>query len=105
MTTDVGTMREKARPVVGLYGRMPFYAEMFATAGFPLENGVPSDALLDHLVVWGDQDTVGERLARLLESGIDELLTMLIPVSDHLAEEAALASVLAALDRRFGWSE
>jgi len=105
MTTDVATMREKARPVVGLYGRMPFYAEMFATAGFPLENGVPSDALLDHLVVWGDQDTVGERLARLLESGIDELLTMLIPVSDHLAEEAALASVLAALDRRFGWSE
>ncbi|MCM8745995.1 LLM class flavin-dependent oxidoreductase [Thermomicrobium sp. CFH 73360] len=105
MTTDVGTMREKARPVVGLYGRMPFYAEMFATAGFPLENSVPSDALLEHLVVWGDQDAVGERLARLLESEIDELLTMLIPVNDHLAEEAALASVLAALDRRFGWSE
>ncbi|MDW7981508.1 MAG: LLM class flavin-dependent oxidoreductase [Thermomicrobium sp.] len=105
MTTDEATMREKARPVVGLYGRMPFYAEMFATAGFPLEAGVPSDALLDHLVVWGDPDTVGERLARLLESGIDEVLTMVIPVQDHAAEEAALAGVLAALDRRFGWSE
>jgi hypothetical protein len=32
------------------------------------------------------------------------LLTMLIPVADHLAEEAELAAVLAALDRRFGWS-
>ncbi|MCX7624463.1 MAG: LLM class flavin-dependent oxidoreductase [Thermomicrobium sp.] len=105
MTTDVATMREKARPVVGLYGRMPFYAQMFATAGFPLENGNPSDALLDELVVWGDQDTVGERLARLLESGIDELLTMLIPANDYHAEEAALAGVLAALDRRFGRSE
>ncbi|MCS7050706.1 MAG: LLM class flavin-dependent oxidoreductase, partial [Thermomicrobium sp.] len=59
----------------------------------------------DHLVVWGDPDTVGERLARLLESGIDEVLTMVIPVQDHAAEEAALAGVLAALDRRFGWSE
>ena len=104
MTTDGAVMREKARPVVGLYGRMPFYAQMFETAGFPLENGTPSDALLDHLVVWGDRDTVGERLAQLLEGGIDELLTMLIPVADHLAEEAELAAVLAALDRRFGWS-
>lgn len=105
MTTDVAVMREKARPVVGGYGRMPFYAQMFATAGFPLENGVPSDALLDHLVVWGDKATVAERLARLLEGGIDELLTMLIPIADQVAEEAALSAVLVELDRRFGWTE
>ncbi len=105
MTTDPVLMREKARPVVESYGRMPFYAQMFATAGFPLENGTASDALLDHLVVWGDEAAVGERLTRLLESGIDELLTMLIPANDQAAEEAALCSVLAALDRRFGRTE
>mgnify|MGYP001236294977 FL=1 len=70
---------------------------MFADAGFPVEGGVVSDDLLDHLVVWGDEARVQERLAGLLGDGIDELLVMAIPVSDLAQEEERLSRVLVAL--------
>ncbi|MFO7272122.1 MAG: LLM class flavin-dependent oxidoreductase, partial [Sphaerobacter thermophilus] len=69
----------------------------FADAGFPVEGGVVSDDLLDHLVVWGDEGRVQERLAGLLGDGIDELLVMAIPVSDLAQEEERLSRVLVAL--------
>lgn len=103
LTTDRATMLERARPVVGMYGRQPFYAHMFATAGYPLQaDGTPSDDLLDHLVVWGDDARIGERLASLLERGIDELLVMPIFGTAPAEEEAQLSTLLAALHQRFG---
>ncbi len=103
LTTDRATMLELARPVVGGYGRQPFYAQMFATAGYPLlPDGTPSNDLLDHRVVWGEEARVEERLAELLERGIDELLVMLIPGAAPAEEEERLAGVLARLHRQFG---
>jgi len=103
LTTDRATMLELARPVVGGYGRQPFYAQMFATAGYPLlDDGTPSDDLLDHLVVWGDEERVEERLTALLDQGIDELLVMLIPGAAPAEEDERLAGVLARLHRQFG---
>lgn len=97
MTSDRDQMLEVARPRVGGYARLPFYAAMFADAGFPVDGGVVSDDLLDHLVVWGDEARVQERLAGLLGDGIDELLVMAIPVSDLAQEEERLSRVLIAL--------
>jgi F420-dependent oxidoreductase-like protein len=98
MTTEASTMRDGAGPVVGRYARLPFYANMFADAGYPVgEGGAVSDDLLDHLVVNGDADTVHQRLEAILNTGIDELLVMLIPGDDPAGEEEALSKVIADL--------
>jgi F420-dependent oxidoreductase-like protein len=95
MTDDRDTMLTAARPRVGGYARQVFYANMFADAGFPVgANAEVSDDLLDHLVVWGDEEQIRQRLEAALGDGIDELLVMLIPTGDVLEEESALTKVL-----------
>jgi F420-dependent oxidoreductase-like protein len=59
---------------IGFYGRVPFYAAMFAEAGFPsVAEGYPPE-LLDDLVVSGSEEQVAERLAGYLDEGIGEVL-------------------------------
>ena len=80
-----------ARRRIATYGRLPFYAHMFADAGFPVaSDGTVSDALLHSLVVFGDEATVKARLADLLSQGLDELLMMPIPVTHPEEEQARL---------------
>lgn len=82
----------------GSYGRTPFYAKMFADAGYPTASGgVLSADLLDHLAVWGSDDDVAARLSELLDSGLDELLVTSVPVGDAAADEARLLRVLGEL--------
>ncbi len=89
-------VREKARAQFARYGQLPFYARMFADAGFPVaEGGVVSDALLDALVVSGDADTVAARLRAIQDAGVDELLVLPVPIEDAEAEADALATLLA----------
>jgi alkanesulfonate monooxygenase SsuD/methylene tetrahydromethanopterin reductase-like flavin-dependent oxidoreductase (luciferase family) len=84
-----------ARKQLGRYGKLPFYAEMFADAGFPVSSdGTMSDALLESLVVSGDEDTVAARLTDLLAQGLDELLIMPIAVTDVEDEQARLATLI-----------
>lgn len=76
-----------ARQQLGRYGKLPFYASMFADAGFPVAaDGTLSDALVENLVVLGNENVVAARLAALLAQGLDELLIMPITVA-HPAEE------------------
>lgn len=102
MTTDRAIMLRSARQRLATYGRLEFYAKMFALAGYPVPaSGEMSDELLEHLVVSGGEGAVGERLSEILTggNGIDELLVMLIPTSRETAgeEEERLSRVLAAL--------
>jgi F420-dependent oxidoreductase-like protein len=102
VTVTLGQDRDAAlaaaRQQLAVYARQPFYAAMFAVAGHPL----PADAtlppaLLEDLVISGDEAAVADRLRALLAAGLDELLVMLVPVADAAAETAALARVLATL--------
>lgn len=87
-----------ARKQFGVYGQLPFYAQMFANAGFPVaSDGKMSDALLDSLVVSGDESTIAQRLAELLTKGLDELLIMPIAVSDASGEQTRLARLIGQL--------
>jgi alkanesulfonate monooxygenase SsuD/methylene tetrahydromethanopterin reductase-like flavin-dependent oxidoreductase (luciferase family) len=98
MSDNLERVREVAGPVVSRYGRLPFYANMFADAGYPVgSDGTATDALLDHLVVNGTPVTVQERLSAILETDIDELLVMLIPGEDPAGEEEALSRIVADL--------
>jgi len=96
MSTDWNAVRDAARTQLAAYGRLPFYRNMYADAGFPIgaDNVLP-DALLDELVVAGDANTVRARLEEIQAAGVDELLVLLVPIHDAEAEEATLAALLA----------
>ncbi len=95
MHTDRRAVREAARGQLALYGRLPFYAGMFADAGFPVgSDGTMPDALLDSLVVAGTPDVVRARLEAIQAAGVDELIVTHIPVMEGNAEEAALIGVM-----------
>ncbi|MFN0073596.1 MAG: LLM class flavin-dependent oxidoreductase [Chloroflexota bacterium] len=96
MSADAEAVHAAARQQVRQYGRLPFYAGMFADAGFPLaDDGLVSDELLDALVVSGSPDVVAARLQAIQASGVDELVITQIGVADEVAEETALIELLA----------
>ncbi|HCI79041.1 MAG TPA: LLM class flavin-dependent oxidoreductase [Ktedonobacter sp.] len=86
-----------SRKQLGRYGRLPFYASMFADAGFPVSDGNMSDALFDSLVVSGDEATVSARLTELLKTGLDELLVMPIAVANGEDEQERLARLIGQM--------
>ena len=97
MTDDRAASRAAAQKELGYYPQLPFYANMFAEAGYPISDGVYSDELLDQLVIFGDDDGIAEQLADLLEQGFDELLVMPVPVDDREGEEARLIDLIGRL--------
>lgn len=87
-----------ARQQIGRYARIQFYANMFADAGFPIgDDGVMPDALIDSLVVSGDEAAITAHIKELLAQGLDELLIMPIPNSDADSERTQIAKLLARL--------
>jgi F420-dependent oxidoreductase-like protein len=89
---------EAARNRLRTYATLPFYASMFADAGFPVAaDGSISDSLVDSLVVSGDETTVAARFNELLNSGLDELLVLPIPVTDADSELTQLTHVIGQL--------
>jgi len=98
ISTDAAAVQAAAIPRVSFYAKAPFYAHMFALAGFPVaEDGSGLDALLKELVIAGDQTQVEKRVRELLASGLDELLLMLIPVADEARERQQLLEVIASV--------
>jgi F420-dependent oxidoreductase-like protein len=98
MVAKRDVMLRVSRPRLENYGRLTFYARMFADAGYPVgENGAVSDELLDHLVVWGDDAEVRSRLTAAFDGGIDELLITLYPADNPADEEARLCRILAEI--------
>jgi F420-dependent oxidoreductase-like protein len=93
--TDRSAVRAAARQRLGTYGRLPFYARMFADAGYPTAaDGTMPDALFDELVVSGEPAQVAARLAEIRAAGIDEVLVHSISVADEATEEAGLFTAL-----------
>ena len=99
LSTDAGAVRAAARQRLAGYARLPFYANMFAAAGYPLEaGGGVSDALIDNLVLMGDEAEAAARLAEMLASGLDELLLTPVPLGDEADERARLFGMVGGLD-------
>ena len=96
LSGDREAVRAAARQQLALYGRLPFYARMFAEAGFPVgPDGTMPDALLDELVVSGSPEAVAARLGEIQAAGVDELVVTQVAVADAAAEEAGLVKLLA----------
>jgi F420-dependent oxidoreductase-like protein len=98
MSTDEAAVQAAAMPRISFYTKAPFYAHMFASAGFPIgSDGTGTTELVKALVVAGNADQVEKRLRELIASGLDELLLMLVPVADEAREREQLIRVIGSL--------
>ena len=84
----VSTNEDAVRAVVpvqfGFYLKVSMYQAMYRDAGFPeAAEGTFSDRLVDELAVWGDEDTVRDRLSQLPALGIDEVLVSIANLGDE----------------------
>lgn len=97
LSDDRAAVQAAARQTLGMYGRLPFYANMFAAAGYPVEGGAVSDALVEQLLIQGDEQQVRERLGELLDAGLDELLLTVVAAGDVAASTARLFQLIGRL--------
>ena len=98
MSTNEAAIQAAATPRISFYTKAPFYAHMFAEAGFPIgADGTGVAPLVKALVVAGDQAQVEQSLRELIASGLDELLLMLVPVADEALERKQLMEVIGTL--------
>jgi alkanesulfonate monooxygenase SsuD/methylene tetrahydromethanopterin reductase-like flavin-dependent oxidoreductase (luciferase family) len=98
VSTDRQVVLSATRQQTGNYGKLPFYATMFAESGHPVaHDGTMPDDLVESLVVSGTNETIAARFNELLSSGLDELLVMLIPVKNPTQEQNQLAQIIGQL--------
>ena len=73
------------------YAKIPFYANVFSNAGFQITpDQKVSDALVDNLIISGNDGTVAARFNELLAAGLDELMISLVPITETGEDEQAL---------------
>jgi len=86
------------RAQIRFYGHLPFYAGMFAAAGYPVAAaGSMSDDLINSLVISGSATAIADRLTETLASGLDELLVLPVAVQDGDRELAQLMQLIGQL--------
>ncbi len=98
LTQDRATALQVGRQAVAFMTTLKYYRNMFAAAGFSLQeiDGV-SDTLVESLLVFGDEDQVKDRLLELLAAGVDELAVDSLTVSDAAEERMRLARLIGQL--------
>ncbi len=94
---DREVAKQVGQKTLELYLQLPAYSDMFAKAGYAIENGVVPDQLFDEIFVYGTPDQIAERIHQIADSGIDELLIRVEPVNNPFAEFIAVAQMLARL--------
>jgi len=96
VTTDRASALQSTAREFGDYGSYPFYANMFAAAGFPVGSaGGASPAAIDSLAVSGRPDQIRARLEAILAEGIGEVLVSHVAVNDADDERTELMQILA----------
>lgn len=98
VSEDRQAVLDATRAQVRNYGRLPFYAGMFADAGFPVSaDGTMSDDLINSLVISGSETEIADRFAAILASGLDELLVLPVPARDEAGELTRLMQLIGHL--------
>ena len=99
VTENLDAARDGVRARLGYFPANPFYANMFAQAGFPgtPDSGWTND-MLDEVLIAGDEQTVADRIATVFEWGASELLATPVPAGDDpAATEERTLKLLAYL--------
>jgi F420-dependent oxidoreductase-like protein len=99
LTEDRRSVLAAGHQMLDFYAKLPFYAKMFADAGFPLTSDQTevSDALVESLVISGNEATVAARFTELLAAGLDELNVALVPITDASDEQSRLVHLIGQL--------
>ncbi|MFN8626712.1 MAG: LLM class flavin-dependent oxidoreductase [Candidatus Binatia bacterium] len=92
---DPARVRAATQQQLGMYGRFQFYKDMFAKSGYPDAGAAFSQALVDDLVVYGNEKAVAKRLAELAASGIGNVMAHPMLVGDD--PKASLTRAFAAV--------
>ena len=106
MVTDPATARAIAREGLATYLMLPNYVNNWRRLGFTEDDFADggSDALIDHIVVWGDEATIVTRVQAHLDAGADHVCVQAYTGAEHpglpRAEWRALAPALVGLTRR-----
>ena len=92
-------VRAAFREQFGNYPRLPFYRRMLIDAGYPeAAEGTWSDAMIDGLVIHGDETSVADKLGELFSFGATEVLVSTIAVgADRAASVDRTLTVLGQI--------
>ncbi|MBA3449829.1 MAG: LLM class flavin-dependent oxidoreductase, partial [Chloroflexia bacterium] len=91
VTTDRGEVHRRAGEQLRYYAAAPFYARMFADAGYPLKaDGSVTPELIDDLVVSGTPDEIAAQLRERLDLGFDVLMVNPLRTEDDARHEDAV---------------
>ena len=78
VSTDVAAVREIVRRELAMYLYMPFYVDVMARSGIPDTEGAAqngwTDAMIDALVPWGDEDALAKAAQSYLDAGAAEVV-------------------------------
>lgn len=98
VTSDRDEVHRRAGEQLRYYAAAPFYARMFADAGYPLHpDGSVSAELIDDLVVSGTEDEIAWQLRERLDLGFDVLMVNPLRTEDDGAHEGQILEVLGSL--------
>ncbi len=107
LSQDGPLILEKGHQMLGYYTKLPFYAKMFADAGFPITTGdddgggdgetIVPDALVNSLVISGSESTIAARFKELLDAGLGELMVTIVPIADARDEQTRLMHLIGRL--------
>ena len=88
ISTDADATRAAVQQQLSNYPRLPFYQRMWAAAGYPeAAEETWSDGMIEATVLTGDADVVGEKMAAMLDIGIDELLVTPVTAGDDPGDD------------------
>ena len=100
VTDDLDAARDGVRARLGYFPSIPFYANMFAEAGF---TGTPdsgwTNEMLDEVLIVGDEATVAERIQTIFEWGATELLATPVPAGDDPDTDERTLKLLAEVQQ------
>ena len=97
VTDDLAAARQAVRDQLGYFPYNPFYARMFAAAGFAgSDESGWRDEMLDSVLLAGDEETVALKIRDMFEWGADEVLASVVTVGD--SEESRMRTMRLLAD-------
>jgi F420-dependent oxidoreductase-like protein len=99
ITGDPAEARQATRQQLALYPRLPNYAAMFRAAGYEPENDGWTDAMIDAVVLHGNEERVRARLDALFDAGVGEVIVHPVGApSDPMGSIDRVWRLVASLD-------